>query len=136
MEKSIRDRLIKDSFVHFINLVNETFIPLCIEVGIKPTNEFILESLFRGCIPAESILKKVIAKEVYAYSGDYLSKQQLRREKIKNLQDTLIKIIKVLDRIKKVGIIGIWHETGISDSYISQFFNLQGGIDMRRHIIF
>ena len=38
MEHSISDQLISDSFVQFENLVNETFIPLCVETGIEPTD--------------------------------------------------------------------------------------------------
>ena len=124
MEQSIRDRLIRDSFVQFTNLVNDAFIPLCVENGIKPTKEFILESMRRGCIPAERILKKVIAKEVSQYYGEYLSKQRFRRKKIEYLQDTLMNFINVLDHIKKSGIIRIWNNTGSFAEYDYNMLNI------------
>jgi len=114
--------------LHFANLVNELFIPLCIETGIEPTDYFFFKSMFRGCIPAEIILKKKIAKEVYEHSGDYLSKQQLRREKIKDLQDTLIKFIKVLDPMKKIEILRFCSTSGIVQTHFVNFINIQNGI--------
>ena len=124
MEQSIKDRLIRESFVQCLNLVNEAFIPLCIKTGIKPTIEFILDSMRRGCIPAERILNKIIAKEVYDYSGDYLSKQLFRKKKIQHLQYTLITFINVLDHIKKSGTIRIWNKNGYFDEYDYNMLNI------------
>lgn len=79
-----------------VDFINETFIPLCVSVGIEPTNKFLFDSMMESYSAAEEILMKAHRKK-YSDMNDYLTIPFL--ESIRDIQDILIQFLKIIDQL-------------------------------------